>query len=732
MNLVWIFLITLLKHSCADELVSSTEGINDTLIYEKWMAMDAKLKSSVSSAMSYFFPFSIKLAANVNVSSVCAKQGLQLINGINRLEVWALSFADASGKIVDGLLSSSSGALGDYSQCLNSASSGKKEGGFQGQYCMLSIKPPLPAPKKEYFRSGIKELKNYTRSASEMIRSLASKAQNFYVASLLLGVCVPSGCSTDDIDSVAKYAFSEAYLDAHIEYCETKIWMPLETRSIIAITVYTTLGLLMLIGTMSDLLLQEKKFPLKGKAARMVVAFSFPKNTRELLRAETSSDSIPCLHGLRFLTLTWIISSHTTFFIVRMHQMHQNFDEIIESFKGFGMQIIVNFLFSVETFFLLGGLLNCYACVKDEQKKKSRSLFYSIKHRLWRILPAYAAILVCVFLIRRLMSGPAAGSDVGHFLDSTCKVAWWQNFLFINNYTDFENTCLPHSWYLSAEMQLFLIACVTIRILLRYPTMGLILNFSMMLISAAYSIYWTAVHGNHATLLLTYIDPKQFNLHLHWYNQSMVHAGSYFLGVLVGYVLAKKKEVKISKVPLFLGWLLATFMATWVVFASKKWNEGTEPTQLEDLFYAGFSKTAFSLSVAWVVTCCARGYGGIINRFLSWRVWIPLSRLAFCMYLVSPIVQLLSIGSSKTVRDSTPKEWVWRFFGDYFVSAFLAFLFFVLVENPFITIERIFNEKDKSEMKVEQKNATENGDQIQNNSQLEVRRINNVITVSAL
>ena len=41
---------------------------------------------------------------------------------------------------------------------------------------------------------------------------------------------------------------------------------------------------------------------------------------------------------------------------------------------------------------------------------------------------------------------------------------------------------------------------------------------------------------------------------------------------------------------------------------------------------------------------------GLVNKFLSARFWIPLSRLTYCAYLVHPIIIFAMFQSFETVR----------------------------------------------------------------------------------
>ena len=76
-------------------------------------------------------------------------------------------------------------------------------------------------------------------------------------------------------------------------------------------------------------------------------------------------------------------------------------------------------------------------------------------------------------------------------------------------------------------------------------------------------------------------------------------------------------------------------------------------TTFEAVVYRCFSKTGWSLALSWIVFSCHHGYGGekrcqicillylfqellfsgIINSFLSWDAFVPLSKLTFAAYL---------------------------------------------------------------------------------------------------
>ena len=92
-------------------------------------------------------------------------------------------------------------------------------------------------------------------------------------------------------------------------------------------------------------------------------------------------------------------------------------------------------------------------------------------------------------------------------------------------------------------------------------------------------------------------------------------------------------------------WSLATVSAVAVVYGVSKFNllinpsvatpcTDVHPPMVDRVFFNGFAKIAWSLSVSWVILACVKKRGGIVNSILCWPVWIPLSRVQYCLYLV--------------------------------------------------------------------------------------------------
>jgi len=104
--------------------------------------------------------------------------------------------------------------------------------------------------------------------------------------------------------------------------------------------------------------------------------------------------------------------------------------KILQDAYGWGMQTIVNASVSVDTFFLLSGLLASYLLLRELDRNKGKfnvGLYYL--HRYLRLTVVYAFILGFIAtLIVYVGIGPNWYSV--NLYSNACRIAWWRQFLY--------------------------------------------------------------------------------------------------------------------------------------------------------------------------------------------------------------------------------------------------------------------------------------------------------------
>ena len=112
-------------------------------------------------------------------------------------------------------------------------------------------------------------------------------------------------------------------------------------------------------------------------------------------------------------------------------------------------------------------------------------------------------------------------------------------------------------------------------------------------------------------------------------------------------------------------------------------------TPFESVIYNCLHKTAWSLALGWIVFSCHNGYGGVINDFLSWKAFLPLSKLTFCAYLNHISLQFMiffSQTSSMYISDFLMSQYFIGILGFTFGIAFVQSL---VTEVPYVHLAKI-------------------------------------------
>ncbi|XP_035229059.1 nose resistant to fluoxetine protein 6-like [Stegodyphus dumicola] len=696
------------------------------IVYKKWNELDKKVKSFVNYVMKMAMPTVIRATSEMNLTSTCMKQGFEFTMGLRNLREWAIEFIDSSGKGIDGLLAGTIGAFGNYDGCLNavatkSNSNGGKEVLFRGQYCILEIKPVLPITDKVYsFNNRIEGLVAATQNGSEFIKKMASLAHTFYAGSAYFGICVPSGCNEEDVEKFTKYFLDSFAMNSTVTHCEMR-QTKYNTPFIVSVFFYSLAAFLVIIGTALHFYANSKKIKFQSKTMQALLAFSFVTNFGKVFNMKVSDKSLAFLNGLRFLSIGWLVLAHAYMVAVLTLPFQRNFYYVYDIFDKYFphlmQQVLSNSTISVATFLFIGGLLNCYLRVKELEVTKSQSnIFQYIALRLWRTYPVYIYSILLTLLLYPLGDGPIY-TAVGDEYMKACYTKWWRNLIFINNFYPLGESCMGHFWYMATDMQLYLVSLITIPVLLKRPKYGVLLNLLVVLMSVVFTGVYTWYWNLTPSFVVTHISREEFQEFWRVHAHPVINASPYFLGVLGGYFLATKKAIKIPKIWQCVGWSLSTVLCSCAVFGTKKWNAGLEPTEFERIMFPSLAKTTFTVGIAWIVLCCATGHGGVVNYILSWPIWIPLARLSFLIYLTSLIIQFMFLGSFRNVSDISNIIIVWRFIGDLFASAVMAFIVTMLVEVPFLNLQKLVFSKVRKNI---QNSATANGNCKDNEHEMKV------------
>ncbi|XP_033732240.1 nose resistant to fluoxetine protein 6-like [Pecten maximus] len=661
------------------------------------------------------FPM-LKNITQYNVSETCLNHTERFFEGLLDREMWSFRMLDAVGKPPSGLLNFDLSWYGSYEECTNITIPE-----FRGKYCSVNF----PLVKSQSAQSPI---------------ALG------ILPGINIGVCVPSSCSGQDVSNFINTVFSVTVdrintgnlsLDAGFTTCQEND-LKFDTKATVVLVISCLFLALLVIATLYDLVYiqwpknKTKEYeeidngvptfthkirgtegesqPLLGAPdigvvaapgilVQALLAFSVYTNACKILNTHQGPGSITCLNGVRFLSMSWVVLGHAfAFGIGSADNLATYFPEFMKTWTA---HAILNALVSVDSFFTISGLLLSYLVLKEMKKKNGKlnwGMFYF--HRFWRLTPPYMLLMmVYVPLFRYMFEGPKwmQGGTEKDF----CSDTWWTNLLYINNLVKTDKMCMGWSWYLANDMQFFVLSPLMLVPLFFAPTIGLIVCMIFMLATLITAGVISRVEGMPPSMVGGGGTPAGAKDYFNdYYIVPYCRIGTYVVGIITGYILYKTEcRCRINRYVNLVCWLLAAAVACSVVYGLYDPING-HPLSLDvSALYNTTNRIAWGVSICWVIFACATGNGGFVNTLLSWKAFIPLSRLTYCGYLIHPIVMFAFYFSHQTPIHYTNFSLIMIYLGFLCLTFMGAFILSLAFEAPFMGLEKVIFKRERSEKK---------------------------------
>lgn len=174
----------------------------------------------------------------------------------------------------------------------------------------------------------------------------------------------------------------------------------------------------------------------------LLLSFSVVTNLKAICDKSVGSDTISSIHGLRAISMAWVILGHTCI-IVFKYSDNMELRKVVE--KEFIFQTVTNGPFSVDTFFVISGFLVSFIYFRTNAKGKldrlsknasefmagANHFFGLIGYRFVRLTTPYMFVLGCVGVIMKyyeqysIFEPPTLDHE-------NCPNYWWRNLLYIN------------------------------------------------------------------------------------------------------------------------------------------------------------------------------------------------------------------------------------------------------------------------------------------------------------
>ncbi|KAH8280957.1 hypothetical protein KR054_005892 [Drosophila jambulina] len=577
---------------------------------------------------------------------VCIQDLAELMKGLSSRQRWALKMIDSWGSIPSGVLIGNAFDLGNFDECLSITQPISNWQEVNGKYCFLLVN------------------------------------------NLRIATCFPASCSATQmqpfVDQLIRKIMnsSNSSISAKISEasCQTSDRVPWDGLTIFAIVLLSLMTCIVISFTLFDFIMchDQKNIPV------VVKALSARANSRALFRIvpnKSNPNVIECFHGIRCMSLLWVIYAHEYIFFLRTPNLNtadiQNW--FVEPFASFTL----HGYFAVDSFFVLGGLLVSIIALRVMEKTKGRlNPLLMYLHRIIRILPVVAiAILVYMTMMNVVSGGPML--KYGYHGKAACAKGWFWTLLFIQNYAVLD-ICLDHTWYLAVDMQLYIISPLLLIALYKwkYKAVAGIITLIFLLSGCLFA---TQMVNKYSLLIKNSSDDDEVaNKKL--YLATHTHAAPWLIGFLFGYFLHVNRGIKfrLRKPIVWTGWLLSLAMLFTSIFAlypAAQWGAPPLSTLEESLFYT-LTRLAWPLAICWIIFACMQGCGGLANSFLSSPLWQPLSRLSYSIYIWHMFVQEVNSRNVRTntyFSNYTAMEHFWFDFG---FTVLMSYILYILIEAP--------------------------------------------------
>ncbi|KAG8227481.1 hypothetical protein J437_LFUL002370 [Ladona fulva] len=375
-----------------------------------------------------------------------------------------------------------------------------------------------------------------------------------------------------------------------------------------------------------------------GLASETALSFSIRRNLAAITDQTVGTDTLPTLHGLRFISMLWVILGHTCL-IAFKYSDNMAYRGVVE--KEFLFQTITNAAFSVDTFFFISGLLVSFLYFRTTSKVDVKQLTRTtgaksnilqfvglMAYRFGRLTAPYLFVLGLVEVTMKVFNHNSV-FEVPTLDHINCPKYWWRNILYINTLFPVKDMCMLWSWYLADDTQFYALGIILLILAVSHFRIAAIATLTF-LISSWCTTAFIAFYNNHMPRIK--FNENRFKLFV---TVSWTRLGPYLVGMSVGWILFKTNcRIKMHWGAVAAGWTVSISCLLALLYGLY----GTILSQATAAAYSSLSHTAWALSLAWVIIACSTGYGGCVNSILSWSPLYPFSRVTYCAYLVHPIV----------------------------------------------------------------------------------------------
>jgi len=364
-------------------------------------------------------------------------------------------------------------------------------------------------------------------------------------------------------------------------------------------------------------------------------------------------------------------------------------------------KIISSSEFGIHAFFFASGFLSTAELVSEICESYSDWHYFSfylcnvVRHYV-RVVPLIAIAIAIYWLVMPwLIEDPYTWK--GNELASECNAGWKDALLFISNLKGVPD-CLATTWFLSAEMQCFLIAPLFALIYRRSGFLGL----SATAFGITAMVLYLLAEKNLAKNLSSFIlDGRSYSIfESQMYTQAYFRCISYLCGAFTVFFLHHGYRVRIRRA-LF---LLSMAVLAFLINCNMSLGYTNAPCHAEDLatsncgsgvspflrrLYAVLQGPAIASSLG-IITLLSLHRTGIISSFLDHSLWTFPSKLSPIAILIHPtICYILFLNRPSTMTHIDVISFTLYFLKTIFLTFISSSIIHHIIYQPLLLLKEI-------------------------------------------
>ncbi|CAI6373319.1 unnamed protein product [Macrosiphum euphorbiae] len=633
-------------------------------------------------------------------STVCRRQSALYEKHLSNHTSWAVRMLESWDRYPVGLLSGNTFQMGVYDECVDIRYP------LKGQYCLSEIKV-LPNAGRDYSFNRTEDLDDFGNNhAWKTILGWADYQDQVPRNIFHLGICIPDGCSALDLQPSLQREFDKAFSPEQFKTvvkvdpikCRVREDMyPYDTPYYVTWCIFFLLVLICCCATLHHLiriLYQQNTIENGEVPSTFLYEFSFIESIKTLLKFN-KHDKINFFSTLKVMVMVCVLYGHTLFSLFSNPISNPKF---MENIYLNGPAIIVTSMNVVDPFFSISGYIMYNNLSRDFRKKKDESVFKALSipiiERIIRLLPAYCAMMaITAHIVPHIGDGPLWPLKSWEEAE-ICKNYWWTNLLFISNFVEVNHQCLLMSWYLSCDVQFFIIGVIVVYVYTKNTKYGIALLGTIIGLSISLPFIitlWTRRDGIDKFPLPSLLFMRNVFLLNDSYRPSYMRATPFFGGLAMSFVMErlKEKKVKFSQTVVHSGTLAMFTFFFWVHLYGFVFYERNRPYYpLEHALHSTISHCTFLVLGMWLtMSYFTSGYGLLENLFHSRFVAI-MGKLSYPIMLVNVTVMVTSQSSQRLPVHMSSRYAFEAYLYDLFMCYMAAIVLYLIVYEPFAKLTK--------------------------------------------